>query len=322
METIILFWSWQSDSPANVNRNFIQKCLEKAAKKIGKATARLVEVERDTQGVGGTPNIADTILQKIRSSDVFIWDATIVGIEPKPAPNANVLFELGYAVAVLGWERIIGVMNTASGHEPDLLPFDLRHRRWPIRYVLSPNANNDEKKKAGTDLTNALEKALIAALQEPKRGALHADTDLLCAKRLWKIIDSDFLHNWHMRRTNTPQFEEREAIQIFRNYLVGANKPENSFRDPTLTALHGEFLTALSKYSGAVGINMVPMANSQDMLIITTKASSDDRWTEDYDENYEQQIDLITESADAVFGAWKIYVMELASRFPEVIDAQ
>jgi hypothetical protein len=39
-----------------------------------------------------------------------------------------VLFELGYASAILGWERIIMVQNTAYGEIEDL-PFDLRGRR-------------------------------------------------------------------------------------------------------------------------------------------------------------------------------------------------
>ena len=128
-KTITIFWSWQSDSPSRENRNFIQDCLERAARNVAKSEAQAILVDRDTQGIGGTPKIAETILAKIRSSDIFVWDATLVYTKPRPSPNPNVLLELGYAFALLGEGRMIGVMNTADRSGPSDLPFDLTHRR-------------------------------------------------------------------------------------------------------------------------------------------------------------------------------------------------
>jgi hypothetical protein len=67
-----------------------------------------VELDKDTQGVAGSPPITDTILQKIKECSVFVADLSFVG-ESKPGlktipndsrffPNPNVLIEYGYAL--------------------------------------------------------------------------------------------------------------------------------------------------------------------------------------------------------------------------------
>jgi hypothetical protein len=57
----IIFYSWQSDLPNNKNRGFISTCLEKAAKTIIQEEVHLIEVDRDTKAVTGTPDIASSI---------------------------------------------------------------------------------------------------------------------------------------------------------------------------------------------------------------------------------------------------------------------
>jgi len=127
-----LFYSWQSDLPASITRNLIQDALERAAKAIARDESQWVRpvIDRDTAGLDGTPNIADSIFAKIASSDAFVADVSIAnpGTGGRPSPNPNVLIELGYAVGKLGWGRVLLIQNTAFG-APDDLPFDLRGRR-------------------------------------------------------------------------------------------------------------------------------------------------------------------------------------------------
>lgn len=125
------FYSWQSDLPAQLNRNLILDALERSAKAITRDERQWVRpvIDRDTSGLIGTPAIADSILAKIASSDAFVADVSLVnGGSARLTPNPNVLVELGYAVGKLGWDRVILVQNTAFG-APDDLPFDLRGRR-------------------------------------------------------------------------------------------------------------------------------------------------------------------------------------------------
>src|SRR5215468_822910 len=115
----IVFYSWQSDLPNPTNRGFIQKALEDAAATIAADDTIAIEpvVDRDTQGVAGSPDIASTIFAKITAADIFVADISIVvkPAEGRPSPNPNVLIELGYAFKTLGFERVILVFNLAFG---------------------------------------------------------------------------------------------------------------------------------------------------------------------------------------------------------------
>ena len=128
--TFTVFYSWQSDRPNPVNRGFIQDALERAAKAIKKDDSILVEpvIDRDVQGIPGSPDIALAVFDKITKAQVFVADVTITHdtVEHgRRGPNPNVLVELGYGIKALGWERVVLVMNTAFG-AVELLPFDLR----------------------------------------------------------------------------------------------------------------------------------------------------------------------------------------------------
>ena len=96
-----------------------------------------LNIDRDTKYELGTPDISDSIFKKIQRSKIFIADISIInsGSSDRKCPNPNVLIELGYAVRVLGWERVFCLYNTDYGSLEDL-PFDLRQRR-PIQYSLN-----------------------------------------------------------------------------------------------------------------------------------------------------------------------------------------
>ena len=169
---ITVFYAWQSDRDKKVNRYFIQEAAEKALKRITDDASIdfSLKLDHDTKDVPGMPEITTTILKKIEESHIFLADLTFVAIreaeEPrgksKYVPNPNVLFELGYAFKSLGSERIICVMNTGYG-DAELQIFDLAHRRWPIRYELTPEdqANKaDVRKSLGAEIESAVRSIL------------------------------------------------------------------------------------------------------------------------------------------------------------------
>src|SRR5258708_13484034 len=155
-----VFYSWQTDLTNGTNRRFIEEALRKAAKNIREDETIEVEpvVERDTEGVAGSPDIARTIFQRIAQADVFVCDVSIINnnVVKRPTPNPNVLIELGYAQGKLGENRIVMVQNKAYG-TPEVLPFDLRARR-AITYTLSADVTDRsaERKVLEQDLTRAL----------------------------------------------------------------------------------------------------------------------------------------------------------------------
>lgn len=121
-----VFYSWQSDR--KTTSKFISKCLNRLNGK--KFDFAVYEVERDTAGVAGAPDIANTVFSKIEEADLFVADITIVSppYVKRKTPNPNVLIELGYAVKALGWHRIVLLHNSDYGGV-EKLPFDIRHRR-------------------------------------------------------------------------------------------------------------------------------------------------------------------------------------------------
>ncbi len=201
-----IFYAWQCDRPNNLCRSLIRRALEDAAKEleadpdIQDAERDGIEIDSDTQDIPGSPPVAETIFAKIRESDVFVADLTPIDLivpedddaegRRQPPPNPNVLIEYGYALEALGYRRLIGVFNEAFG-KPDDLPFDLRHRRWPIGYQAAEGADDDQRRQARQDLVKNLTTAIRPIVQtaaEPESGGATAGP---------VPEPSETLHIWH-----------------------------------------------------------------------------------------------------------------------------
>ena len=189
-----IFYSWQSDLDNGTNRNLVEDVLKRVLKALKRDDSDAIEpvLDRDTSGLAGSPDIANSILAKIAMADVFVADVSIInsGTSNRPTPNPNVLIELGYASSQLGWDRIVLVQNTAFGG-PDSLPFDLRGRRV-ITYNCDPGSR-DRGETRGL-LQGRMEAALRAAMPQPF-------ADSLAAKRWWghwKIDDHGQAFRGHL----------------------------------------------------------------------------------------------------------------------------
>lgn len=173
-----IFWSWQSDTHQPSNRYFVRDVLGDLAKTLNgvddaaeesdrpvdieedgsKSDDDFISVDHDTKGLGGSPRIAERILEKIAAAAVFVADVTPVAEVSggKHVPNPNVMIELGYALHVLGEERIVLVGNKAFNAKLSRLPFDLRHRTAPAFYTLRPDATEERKAEVATELMDDL----------------------------------------------------------------------------------------------------------------------------------------------------------------------
>jgi hypothetical protein len=173
MAEFTVFYAWQSDLPRKLTRDVIHEAATQAVKRL-KLDVSLEDAPRldhDTQNVPGVPEIASTIFRKIDQCGVFLADVTFVATtapnDPsktaKRLPNPNVVLELGYAAARVGWDRVILVMNTEYGPPEDLI-FDLRHRRFPLTFRLSSSTRKDVS-TVQQNLSKRIEEAIRAALQ-------------------------------------------------------------------------------------------------------------------------------------------------------------
>lgn len=166
---IKIFFSWQSDLPANETRSVIQAGIEKAVKLL-RDTVK-IEADRDTQGESGSPDIAQTIFSKIDDCDIFIADVSPVcgynpfnsGDDMKLSPNPNVLIELGYAARVIGWENIICITNLKYG-TPQRMPFDIAHHR-----MTTYSLDNEEKSVVKKRISGIIQETVEKILENGKR---------------------------------------------------------------------------------------------------------------------------------------------------------
>lgn len=151
-----IFYSWQSDLPNKNNRCFIEECIKKTVKKYKDTIT--IEADRDVKNNTGSPDIANTIFDKIEECDLFVADVSVINkskcklirTKSKPTPNPNVLLELGYAASVLGWDRVVCIYNTDYS-ELDSLPFDLRQHR-----ITSYSLSGKKKANVRDDIVNAI----------------------------------------------------------------------------------------------------------------------------------------------------------------------
>ena len=200
-----IFWSWQSDYSETTCRHFIRDALADAiAKFIAESSIEESDrpkLDHDTKGERGMADIAATILNKIAGAAVFVADLTPIGQSAggKQLPNPNVMIELGWAMHRPGWERVIGVLNTAGGAELEDLPFDIRQRRI-ITYHLPENAEKGTRKSVRAKLADELRGAIsvnlqaraedIAATTEIKRVAAKSDNP-----SIWSSACATITHN-------------------------------------------------------------------------------------------------------------------------------
>ncbi len=144
-----IFYSWQSDTPRDIGKTFVREALDAAVESLEIDEAERPGIDQDTAGVLGSPVIADTIFSKIKDAKLMVADVTLTGATTggKRLINSNVALEVGYAIGVHGDGVLLKVMNTHYG-PPEELPFDLAHRRWPVRFDLAPKPPAEEREKA------------------------------------------------------------------------------------------------------------------------------------------------------------------------------
>lgn len=157
MNNVTVFYSWQSDRLPKVTRNFIERALEKALKKVSEKLRVTLLLDQDARGESGSPNIPDTIQGKIRRAAVFVADLTIVAQREGTGslPNGCVSIEWGWAEASLGSDALIGVMNSAYGN-PGELPVDIRQNLVRVTYGLAESSSADELKAERERVTERL----------------------------------------------------------------------------------------------------------------------------------------------------------------------
>ncbi len=225
-----IFFSWQSDTESKYNRSYIKGLLNDFAASISDCS---IEIKESVGDSAGSPNIVDKVISEIDNCNIFVCDVTpITTYNNKKLPNPNVLFELGYAVCHLGWERIICIANESYGAISDM-PFDIRQNRiskykyneegrnkleldeFILKIIneyeeIEKRFNSNQIKDHDTKVFNSFislvdEKKYVDGLLSMRMNFIHTGYD----KELWKrIIDfTNYPRNRYITETLNETFE-------------------------------------------------------------------------------------------------------------------
>lgn len=253
-----IFYSWQSDLPNNTNRYFISSAIECAIEEFKKKDEYKIEpvLDRDTIGVSGSPDISQTIFEKINNCDLFVADVSIIGKNgQKFFPNSNVLIEVGYAIKSLGWKKVVLIFNLSFG-KPEDLPFDLRSKRITSYNCSESEEQKSEKKK---ELAKILTEAIVLGVKDTRHDSsltsdpLVKERDILLFKEFQSVLPSSgsiaFLKGFDMAGA----FRDDELNDI-RNFHVNWGDLEHEFIDETAEKLRSELFDAIDKYYQVIAI--------------------------------------------------------------------
>ena len=262
---ISVFYSWQSEHPESVNRYFIRDALKKAMSMIqqGCGLEERPEVDHDTKGVPGLPDIGHTIFSKIEASSAFIADVSFTSKSIKGSrfcANANVLIELGYALHSLGDKRLILVMNDTFGSPDKQMPFNLAARRWPIRYNLPPDADKETRKKVLSDLSFKLADALKVMADS---GILLSTSATSSPIRVDRLLFAKLLEKFPYNSNMIRLLRDHDVggsfpfkwLQEIINFTQEWNDALHEFVDPTLEGKRVDFMQKITSFQNELGAN-------------------------------------------------------------------
>ena len=209
-----LFYSWQSDIQKHINSSFIDEAIRTALREIQELNPdQVITADRDTKGEAGAVDIQQTILKKIKSADMFVFDVSIINSQCegiKKSINSNVAFELGYAVSEAGWSNIILVFNENYGDVKRDIPFDLqRHRAITYNF----DGDNAKRKNSIKYLTGQLKDAILKIMNNPNSNDEFDDIE-----QKKKIHDEKVIR----------QFFQQFSIAEFENFVKNIIKQKRS----------------------------------------------------------------------------------------------
>lgn len=115
------------------------------------------------------------------------------------------------------------------------------------------------------------------------------------------------------------QWQDREWIDRFEGYLAASRRPENEFANARLSQTHADLRRAIRAFLSTSAQEMIPDQTGV-RYVISVKAS--DRHIENYDEIYDRQVDAIETGRSGVWSAWREYVRELRSLYPEIVAGE
>lgn len=174
---------------------------------------------------------------KANPKDIDVESSDKPKMKIRYSPNPNVLEELGFAAAIVGWNYVICLMNTDYGDEDDL-PFDLKHHR--IFKFSTKDKSRSEVVKELRDVVSSHIMDLVENGIRPKDG--HADhvvgyydaSNHVVIEKLvtMNLCEHPFVEHYQDEHKN----EIRNLVEIIRGIdIIPGKLPEENKSKPDLS---------------------------------------------------------------------------------------
>ena len=233
-----------SDLPDEENRQYIRKILDKDTKKIEKELGVKIIIDSDSRGDDGSDSIDSVIIKKITQCDIFVCDITPMNLlkytpkQAKPIPNPNVMYELGFAVSALGWNRCIMVWNSKYGNL-NYAPFDIRNHSTITYYSGEQELSLYGVVKTKIENYEQLVKSWRTTKERSFDAEKHFVITQICSEK--NLVDS--INNFLTNRTyNDLEFDWWNNLIYYYNHY-----PDNRFLDESIHQAYTSFLSELNK---------------------------------------------------------------------------
>ncbi len=237
-ETITIFFSWQLTIPKI--REYLNEWLPSVINELQKAyPEKDIILDKDTDRCFGSPDIHDVVFRKINNCSIFIADVSLTYDlqDWKKLPNPNVMLELGFAIRAVGWDRIILLLDKATG-KPEQLPFDIRSHE--VLLFSKERKENQKETNAFNDLKDKINKIIDG---NPPRICEYGDSvnelrrlnDIYTIRDYLKTIPinsiDSFINDmpYKFNKNILGNFEEFESLIKSNNYYLFDDKIRNLF---------------------------------------------------------------------------------------------
>ena len=197
-----------------MNRIFILDAIERAIESINDDDEIELDVclDRDTNDVPGSPDIVNTIFDKIEVAHIFIADVSIINSNSvgRKTINPNVAIELGYAAAKLSWENVVCIFNRKYG-DIEELPFDIRQRRI-ASFELAPG---DERRRERKNIIHAIREQILHTINKGSMSRNEARVGVVDVESNETYIDDWIYCGDCIRPMNVEDFRDRASLSDF-----------------------------------------------------------------------------------------------------------
>jgi hypothetical protein len=261
-----IFYSWQSDVGKYANKSYIENKIKKAISAIHGNNANYnIAYQESTSNDSGSPEIIEKIICKITNCDIFVCDVTPIMVteneyeKKKCIPNPNVMYELGYAVGSIGWDRIILVWNCEFG-DSQYAPFDIRNHKH-IEYKKNPDSMKEgvslDLEKAIKDIISEYDNILAKGI--PSQEMRY---DVLQFKITQKIMPENELTDslryfYDQIHYTTYMFNKWDDL-----YCDYTTRPNHHYLNSELDTAYQEFLSNLKRTTLIAAKEFIPINNT------------------------------------------------------------